>query len=247
MISNYRVIALRMGRLHVDQALLDSAGDRAASLGTPIWCAAIEGNGHRLVVDTGVAAIQWPKKYVSSCIRERDETIDAALREIGWDVRSVGLVINTHLHYDHCGGNYLFPHARFFVSAREWDNAQSPIPTQASIYDQGWLQGNLNYFSYQLTQDHFEVLPGIRLIMTPGHTPGHQSVLVTTAEGIVAVAGDAVKIEENVRPGVPPQILHNTVDALASIQRIKSYADYFLAGHDPSVKKYQDHSFRPTK
>lgn len=247
MIPNYRVIALRMGRLHIDQSTLDKAGDSGQKLGTPIWCAAIEGNGHRLIVDTGVAAINWLGKYASSCIQEKDETVDAALCEMGWDIQSVDIVINTHLHYDHCGGNYLFPHAKLFVSSREWDYSQSPIATQVPIYDQAWLQGNLNYFSYQLTQDHSEILPGIRLLMTPGHTPGHQSVLVTTNEGVVAIAGDAVKIAENVRPGVPPNILHNTVDSLASIQRIKYYADRFLAGHDPDVRKYQDHSFRPTK
>jgi N-acyl homoserine lactone hydrolase len=247
MTPNYRVIALRMGRLHIDQATLDRAGAEGEKLGTPIWCAAIEGNGHRLVVDTGVASINWSGKYSTTCIQQRDETIDAALREIGWTVEEVDVIINTHLHYDHCGSNYLFPHAEFYVSAREWDYALTPIATQASIYDKAWLQGALGYFSYRLTQDHFEVLPGIRLIMTPGHTPGHQSVLVTTTEGVVAVAGDAVKIVENMLPGVPPNILHNTVDSLASIQRIKQYADRFLAGHDPEVRKYQDHGFRPTK
>ena len=247
MTPSYRVIALRMGRLHIDQAALDRAGSGADKLGTPIWCAAVEGNGHRLVVDTGIATIDWTGRCVMPCVREKDESIDTALCELGWDVASVDIVVNTHLHYDHCGGNHLFPHARFFVSAREWDYAQAPIATQAIIYDQAWLQGGLNYFSYELTQDHFEILPGIRAILTPGHTPGQQSVLVNTNEGVVAIAGDAVKIAENVRPGIPPAIVHNTVDALASIQRIKNHADYFLTGHDPDVRKYQDHSFRPTK
>jgi N-acyl homoserine lactone hydrolase len=244
MTPRYQVTALRMGRLHVDEALQSQMGSNGKQPGTPIWCAAVEGERHRLVIDTGVATIDWAEKYHSSCVQEADETIVAALAQIGWDPPSVQIIINTHLHYDHCGGNSLFPHARFFVSAREWDYAMSPIATQASIYDKAWLQGDLNYFSYQLTQDHFEVLPGIRLIMTPGHTPGHQSVLVNTDEGVLAVAGDAVRIVENVRPGLPPQILYNTVDALASIERIKRHADRLLAGHDPDIRKYQDRSFR---
>jgi N-acyl homoserine lactone hydrolase len=247
MIPSYRVTALRMGRLHVAEAIRTQAVANGKQPGTPIWCAAVEGNGHRLVVDTGVAVTDWEGKYLSDCVREPDETIVAALARLGWETASVEIVINTHFHYDHCGGNCVFPHARFYVSAREWEYSASPVQTQAWIYDRGWLQGGLDYFSYQLTGDHFEVLPGIRLLMTPGHTPGHQSVLVNTDEGVVAIAGDAVKIVESIRPGVPPVILHNIVDSLASIERIQRHADRLLAGHDPDISKYQDHSFRPTR
>ena len=236
-----------MGRLHVEEALRTQTVKTGRQPGTPIWCAAVQGNGYRLIIDTGVATTDWAGRYKSDCVREPDETIVTALAHLGWELESVQIVINTHLHYDHSGGNSHFPHAQFYVSAREWEYAASPIATQASIYDQAWMQGDLGYFSYRFTTDHFEVLPGIRLISTPGHTPGHQSVLVNTDEGIVAVAGDAVKIDDKVRPGVPPVILHNTVEAIASIQRIRRHADRLIAGHDPDIDKYQDHSFRPTR
>jgi N-acyl homoserine lactone hydrolase len=65
--------------------------------------------------------------------------------------RDVAFVVNTHLHFDHCGGNRLF--------AVELDGAR-------------------------------ELAPGVRVLPTPGHTPGHQSVLVDTDDGLVVVAGD---------------------------------------------------------
>ncbi len=247
MIPTYRVIALCMGQLIVNKSSLTYRVGNGEPVAAPIWSAAIEGNGHRIVVDTGIADRAWVAEHVSPCTQEPDESIAGALAHIGWEPQSVDIVVNTHLHYDHCGGNRIFPSAALYVSAREWEHAATPIATQAGIYDRTWLAGNLSYFSYRLTTDHFDIVSGIRLLMTPGHTPGHQSVLVNTSEGILAVAGDAVKVSENLKPGIPPGILHDTAAALASIQRIRMYADRFLASHDSKIAKYQDRLFPPTK
>ena len=59
--------------------------------------------------------------------------------------------------------------------------------------------------NYRLVQrDHYDVMPGLRIIQTPGHTPGHQSVLVNTDEGLLCVTGDAACMMENLTIPTPP-------------------------------------------
>ena len=88
---------------------------------------------------------------------------------------------------------------RFYVSADEWGSMRlRQVRHPASLYNRAWLAGELSSFSYSLVaHDYYDVLPGLRLIKTAGHTPGHQSVLVNTAEGVLCVTGDIVNSLES--------------------------------------------------
>lgn len=239
----YQVIALKMGSLTVDKASLVYGFAYGERVTIPVWAAAIEGGGHRILVDTGIADPEWVEANVAPCRVLDDETVPGALRHIGWQPEDVDIVINTHLHYDHCGWNRLFPHGRLFVSAKEWEGASDPIPSQRGIYDGAWREGGLTYFHYTLTGDHHEVLPGVRLLATPGHSVGHQSVLVHTEEGTLAVSGDAINLIENLERNLPPGILYDTEAAYRSMQRLRRYAEFVLTGHDVAVQKYQSSCF----
>jgi N-acyl homoserine lactone hydrolase len=97
--------------------------------------------------------------------------------------REVVFVINTHLHFDHCGGNRLFAGTPIYVQRREREAARAEdytIPEWADFEGARYVE----------LEGEQEVLPGLRVVPTPGHTPGHQSVLVDTDEGLVVVAGD---------------------------------------------------------
>src|SRR5690348_7868579 len=97
--------------------------------------------------------------------------------------REVACVINTHLHFDHCGGNRLFPGTPIYVQRLEREAARSEDYTIPEWVD---FEG-ATYV--ELDGDH-AVLPGLRVVPTPGHSPGHQSVLVETDDGLAVVAGD---------------------------------------------------------
>jgi N-acyl homoserine lactone hydrolase len=97
--------------------------------------------------------------------------------------REVALVINTHLHFDHCGGNRLFPGVPIYVQRRELEAAREPGYTIAE-----WVE--FEGARYVELDGEAEIVPGVRVLPTPGHTPGHQSVLVDTEDGLVVVAGD---------------------------------------------------------
>ncbi|TMK93976.1 MAG: MBL fold metallo-hydrolase [Actinobacteria bacterium] len=97
--------------------------------------------------------------------------------------RDVACVINTHLHFDHCGGNRLFPGLPIYVQRREREAAREPDYTIPE-----WVE--FEGANYVELDGEAEIVPGVRVIPTPGHSPGHQSVLVDTDDGLVVVAGD---------------------------------------------------------
>jgi glyoxylase-like metal-dependent hydrolase (beta-lactamase superfamily II) len=97
----------------------------------------------------------------------------------------IDLVINTHLHFDHCGQNAVFSHAPFYVQRREYERAKVE---SRELFD--WF-GFMNA-PFELLDGDSEIVPGVRVITTPGHTSGHQSVLVTSQDGSLDVLiGDA--------------------------------------------------------
>jgi N-acyl homoserine lactone hydrolase len=98
--------------------------------------------------------------------------------------RDVVCVINTHLHFDHCGGNRLFPSVPIHVQARELADARSL--DEYTIRE--WV--DFDGATYVEHEGEVELLPGIRLLPTPGHTDGHQAVVVETGEGPVVLGGD---------------------------------------------------------
>lgn len=106
------------------------------------------------------------------------------LTEHGLPLDEVVAVVNTHLHFDHCGGNRLFPGTPIYVQRAEKEAARGPDYTIPEWVDFPGAR-------YELLDGEAEVVPGISVLPTPGHTSGHQSVVVATAEGPVVLAGDA--------------------------------------------------------
>ena len=97
--------------------------------------------------------------------------------------RDVAFVINTHLHFDHCGGNRLFAGVSIYVQRIEREAARDEGYTIPE-----WVE--FDGARYVELEGEAELLSGLRVVPTPGHTPGHQSVLVDTEDGLVVVAGD---------------------------------------------------------
>jgi N-acyl homoserine lactone hydrolase len=97
--------------------------------------------------------------------------------------RDVVCVINTHLHFDHCGGNRLFAGIPIYVQRLEREAARAEGYTIPEWVD-------FDGAHYVELDGEEELVPGLRVVPTPGHTPGHQSVLVETDEGLVVVGGD---------------------------------------------------------
>jgi N-acyl homoserine lactone hydrolase len=137
--------------------------------------------GGAVLVDTGVGG---PQEWLDDW-RVVNRSAAGALADLGMSPADIGLVINTHLHFDHCGQNAVFSHAPCYVQRGELDRAKRESP---ELYD--WF-GFMNA-RFELLDGDAEVLPGLSVIATPGHTAGHQCVMADAGDGTTDVLiGDA--------------------------------------------------------
>jgi glyoxylase-like metal-dependent hydrolase (beta-lactamase superfamily II) len=137
--------------------------------------------GGLLLFDTGFGFgnVELDERYQPRPVRIAD-----ALGAVGVDLAEIGAVANCHLHADHAGQNRTFRGIPIYVQAEEWQIAHT---TDHTILE--WIDFEGSRYQ-QLKGDH-QVSEDVTIIATPGHTPGHQSLAVRTAEGLVVLAGQA--------------------------------------------------------
>jgi N-acyl homoserine lactone hydrolase len=133
-----------------------------------------------LLMDTGMGA----HAEVDAHYRPRRRSLRTALGDVGVHPEDVTLVVNCHLHFDHCGGNPQLPGRAIFTQRVEFAGARSSDYPLPELVDAPGLR-------YEQLDGEAEVLPGVLLIPTPGHTAGHQSLVVRRADGTVVVAGQS--------------------------------------------------------
>lgn len=244
MLPRYRVLALNTAYLRLDLSGLVYGHPPGTEVTIPVFAVALEGEGHRVLVDTGISDAAWFESSVGDTTWQAPgETLVDGLRHIGWSADDVDIVVNTHFHSDHCGNNRLFQNARIFVAAAEWQHARQPLPSQDNLYAEREF-GGVPYLHHTLvTQDHLDVLPGLRIVLTPGHTPGHICVLANTDQGVLCMTGDATNVRENWTQGAPGAILYDTRAAYESMDKIRQLADRILMTHDRDVRPFQDRDF----
>jgi glyoxylase-like metal-dependent hydrolase (beta-lactamase superfamily II) len=170
-------------------------------------CLLIEHDAGPVLVDTGIGnkeAAKFQDIYgVENRGAEGPTQLDDALAEAGFTAADIRYVINTHLHFDHAGGNTFveaaggepqlaFPGATYVVQRRELAFAGSTNERTAASY----LAHNFAPLAaadrWQLVEGETELLPGLRLVPTPGHVPHHQSVLLVSRGETACFLGDLV-------------------------------------------------------
>jgi N-acyl homoserine lactone hydrolase len=172
--------------------------------------------GGAVLVDTGVGGPQ----QVLDDWRVVNRSAADALAELDMTPGDIGLVINTHLHFDHCGQNAVFSHAACYVQRAELDRAKRESP---ELYD--WF--DFMNATFELLDGDAEILPGLSVITTPGHTAGHQSVVVQSADGTPdLLIGDAAYTPRQYTgpPGeeLPPGQASDLAAWQDSLRRIRS-------------------------
>ena len=133
-----------------------------------------------ILVDTGVG-------YSDDLIKEWKVVNRRAadvLAEHDLSPADVSIVINTHLHFDHCGQNAVFKHAPFYIQRGELDRARREETETAEWFDFAGAR-------FELVDGDAEIAEGVRVVATPGHTVGHQSVVVQADDGGALMIGDA--------------------------------------------------------
>jgi len=136
--------------------------------------------GGAVLVDTGCGG---PDEVLNDW-RVVNRSVADALAGLDMTPADIDLVINTHLHFDHCGQNAVFSRVPCYVQRTELDRAKRESP---DLYD--WF-GFMNA-RWELLDGDIEILPGLSVITTPGHTVGHQCVVVATGGQADMLIGDA--------------------------------------------------------
>jgi N-acyl homoserine lactone hydrolase len=196
----------------------------------PLICWYIEGSNKRILVDTGggdpsVALPNWfPYK------REKDEAIENNLKRLGLSCEDIDIVITTHLHWDHCAGNGLFPNAKIIVQEEELQSARSPFP----IWVHSYIKSTVEDINYTVISGDKEIAEGVKVIFTPGHTYGMQGVLVEAKKRRIFIASDTFGLFKNLDQD-PPLISGAYVSVkkyYESLEKIARLSAFILPGHD---------------
>jgi len=177
----------------------------------PVTVWTITGEGGVVLVDTGVVETtpeleaEWPTRLYP------------------WpELGEVTAVVNTHLHFDHCGGNRLFPDIPIYVQRAECDAVSEPD------YLVDWV--HVPGLRYELVDGDVELLPGVSSLFTPGHSPGHQAVVVETSEGRVVLGGDATYDVGDIARGGPP-----AVERIRALAPRRVYISHAAEPWEPAV------------
>jgi N-acyl homoserine lactone hydrolase len=165
------------------------------------------------------------------------EEVSARLHDLGVDAGRVRYLINSHLHFDHTGGNAEIPNARLVVQRREWAAGHDAEQIQRQFY---------NPRDYQLGHDVLAVegeydLFGdgcIVCLPTYGHTPGHQSLRLQLDHGTVILTGDACYLRRTLDEMHLPSVVDDPDATRRSLERLRALRDagaQIIYGHDPEA------------
>jgi len=166
----------------------------------PVYVHVIDHPDARVLVDTGMTRLH-------PAVADMDPRLTPLSSQADFDLTSIDVVVNTHLHFDHCGGNHIFTGVPIYVQRRELQDARS----EDDYTIREWVEApGVQYVPVDGT---LELLPGVRLLPAPGHTPGSQVVVVETGGRCVVIAGDtAVFFAELDEPRTEGQRLVRRLD-----------------------------------
>lgn len=246
-----------------------SAGDEIVYL--PVWTYLIDTTDGPILVDTGMPdeCIDRPELFVDpgqppQIVTQMTaaDSIAAVLQRTGYRPDDLACLVSTHWHFDHAGGNRHFSDTDVVVQKAEFEatfgataaGSTAAAGTAVDTRDEGaphddddafWVTRDLRY---RLVEGDVELVPGVHLVSTPGHSAGHQSVLVQTARsGSILLTIDAAYNRANYEDAVPFAVIDQSMTT-ASIEKLKHVAKeeraFVFYGHDTAqereVKRYPE-------
>lgn len=199
-----------------------------------------------ILVETGIGGDLDPKFYEYYSV-ERKPGLVLSLEKLGYQAEDINFVINTHLHFDHCGGNTykdekgedvpVFPKARYIIQKGEWDYALHPSERDKPSYlEQNFLPLE-KHGLLQLVDGNKEISEGVEVIVVPGHTSRHQCVKISSGGRVFFFLGDLVPTSAHVGLSYIMSYDLSPQETLESKKRYFEQAieeDWILAfNHDP--------------
>lgn len=235
----FHVTPLLVGIRRVDQGIMTYQQKYGRRIWLPIWSFLVQGDGLNILVDTGLEDFVTPPNFTNETGLEEPLLIETALKLKGLVPEDIDIVINTHLHDDHCGNNPLFQRAEFHIQRKELEACNAPHPLDYR-YEPDYIE-NLNV---KPTEGDKEILPGVEILLTPGHTPGSQTVTINTPANKVIIPGFCCNRENfpPFGPAVCPGVHCDAYQAYDMAQSVKAMGGLILPLHELDVATAQDGS-----
>lgn len=202
----------------------------------------------RVLIDTGIGPYLSPQHYNYYSV-DRDPDLVSNLQTLGFSVNDIDFVINTHLHFDHCGGNIskneqgelvpTFPNARYIIQKCEWETGLSPPNRDKPSYLKQLFLPLEAAGSLDLVEGDKEVVKGVEVVLAPGHTAHHQCIKVESEDSTLFFLGDMVPTSAHVSL---PYIMSYDLFPMLTFQNKEKYFDQAIAeqwivafNHDPEL------------
>lgn len=227
----YTIHPLMIGARETDQGIMTYLRGYGKTIWMGIYAFLIKGAKENILVDTGLDQFVVPDRVRTELGIEALE-FEAALEAHGLSPEAVDIIIHTHLHNDHCENDYKCPNAKIIVQKAEYDFFLNPHPIDYRMFPD-LLEG----LDVETVEGDFELMEGINLYLTPGHTPGGQSIAVRTSAGLVLIPGFCCN-EKNFPsdgPAVAPGVHTDAISGYESAQKVREMADILLPLHDISL------------
>jgi len=177
----------------------------------------IRDGGENIIVDPGILQLG------------RYGALRARLAEVGLSPQDVDIVVNTHCHYDHIECNYLFRGKRLIIHEREVEYCKR-------LYWPEFAEAFISILDVDPISEGIQLTENVKVVETPGHTPGSISVIAETEEGRVAIVGDAVIVKEDLLEMRPPSVVSMNFDPEASVRSLEVIRglrpSLVIPGHD---------------
>jgi N-acyl homoserine lactone hydrolase len=241
-----RFYVLPLGQCDCDKGLVLTPGSgEGERIIIPIWASLVQVEGLNILIDTGMHPVHienpqatfggTPYADLIVPIMTEEDRIENRLAEIGLKPEDIDIVVNTHIHFDHAGSNYLFTDSVILVQR---DHYQLAYETLVSFQRKYW---HLPELTYEFVEGDVELAPGIQLLRMPGHVKGLQAPVIRLPDsGTLVMAGDAISMKENLTTDNWAGTW-NPIKSRVSAKRMaaiaKAEGGKILYGHDPAFWK----------
>ncbi len=217
--GGYVIHPIVCGLNATDQGIMTYLRGYGRAIHIPIYVWALEGGPAPALIDTGLADFMIPEGLEAE-LSLKAEFFEDGLARLGLKPEEIGIIIHTHLHNDHCENDGLCPNAKIYAQRAEIDFMRNPHPLDHR-YDPEYLEG----CDLVALEGPAEIMPGVRVVPTPGHSPGGQSVVVDTkGAGRVLITGFCCN-EGNfpaAGPAVCPGVHTDAFLAWDTVNRVKA-------------------------
>ncbi|MBE0432210.1 MBL fold metallo-hydrolase [candidate division WOR-3 bacterium] len=210
-------------------------------------CLLVRARGKCVLIDTGLGD-KFSKRLREIYKAAQKAKLLDSLAALNVKPSDIDYVINTHLHFDHCGGNtqnengkYVptFPNARYFIQQQEWFCAQNLDERTRSSYRASDFMPIEEAGQVEFVDGDEDVIPGIKVLLTNGHTLGHQSVMITSKQGRALYPGDLIPTAHHLKAQYLTAFDLYPVDLISRKKEIVQQALrekwLFVLEHDPDM------------